>query len=74
MAKDYQQLWNRIDRNDEPGAVWNLTEILVDDGKLDEAGGDFISRFGPEDVELCIEILDRVCQNLRLFLPLYDLN
>ena len=67
MAKDYQQLWNRIDINDEPGVVQNLTEILVDDGKPDEAGRDFISRFGPEHVELYIEILDSVCQNLRLF-------
>ena len=68
MAKDYQQIWDRIDIDDEHGTIRNLTEILVDDGKLDEAGRDFISRFNPRDVELCIEILYRVCHNLRLCL------
>ena len=64
MAKDYQQLWHRINMIDEARAIRNLTEILVDGNKLDEAGRDFISNLDPKDVELCIEILDRVCRSL----------
>jgi hypothetical protein len=70
-TKDYKRLWGSINtEKDEHGAIQHLTNILVDDGKPDEAGGVFISKLGPGDIESCIEILDRVCHNLR-FLRLF---
>jgi hypothetical protein len=38
MVKYYQQLWDRTDTSDEPGATQNLTESLADSSELDEAG------------------------------------
>ena len=68
MVKDYRRLWQTINTIDEAKTIQTLTEILVNGDNLDKAGEDFVSSFGPEDTKLCIEILDRVCPDLHLFL------
>ena len=56
MVKIYQQLWkDTTEANDETKAVQALTAILVD-----KEGRTFISNLERGDVELCIELLDRV--------------
>jgi hypothetical protein len=61
MAKDYLRLWKRVaSTTDEAKAVRTLAEILAD-----REGRTFISRLERKDVELCIEILDRVSRDLH---------
>ena len=62
MSKDFRKLWKDvINTTDEGKAVRTLAEILVD-----REGRGFISRLERNDIELCIEILDHVCPDLRL--------
>jgi len=66
MTKNYQQLWKgATNATDRAEAVQTLAEMVADsDGRA------FILDLKPEDVVLCIEILDYVGCDLRLACPL----
>ena len=62
MAESYPQLWNSVaNTNDKAEAVLALSKISTDKG-----GRDFIVSLGREEVQLCINVLDRVSFDLHL--------
>jgi len=62
MTKDCEQLWKwATSLVDKARAIQTLCEILAD-----PEGRGFVSRLDGKDAGLCIGILDRVSQNLRL--------
>ena len=62
MAKKFQQLWKDArSSNDEAMAIRTLADIVVD-----REGRAFILNLDSQDAEYCIDMLDRVSQDLRL--------
>ena len=62
MAESYSQLWNSVaNTNDKAEAVLALSKISTD-----KEGRDFIVSLGREEIQLCINILDRVSFDLHL--------
>lgn len=62
MAKDFQRLWKDVrNSNDEAMAIRTLASIVGD-----REGRAFILNLDCQDAEYCIDMLDRVSQDLRL--------
>ena len=60
--KDYQQLWKEVtSATEEAKSIRILATILAD-----KEGGTFVTQLERKDIELCIEILDRVSPDPHL--------